>query len=237
MKRAVILAAAWAPRLRPYTTVLPKPLMPVGDRPVLDIVVRQLHRDGFDPHHDRHRLPRRAHRGVLPQRREVRLPIDYFREEEPLGTVGAHRAARRHGRGLPRHERRRPHGHQLQGAAGAPRLHRRRGDHRDAREGGADLARRPRLRGSGRRHATHELLREAEDRLRGVDGRLLRLPSPEVIEHIEAGKRLDFPDLILRSSPPASRCGRGAVPTSGSTSGAPTTTKRPRRRSSACATA
>ena len=29
-------------RLRPYTTVLPKPLMPVGDRPILDVIIRQL---------------------------------------------------------------------------------------------------------------------------------------------------------------------------------------------------
>ena len=46
MKRAVILAGGEGTRLRPYTTVLPKPLMPIGDRPVLDIVIRQLRR-GF----------------------------------------------------------------------------------------------------------------------------------------------------------------------------------------------
>ena len=48
MKRAVVLAGGQGTRLRPYTAVLPKPLMPVGDRPVLDIVVRQLKRDGFE---------------------------------------------------------------------------------------------------------------------------------------------------------------------------------------------
>ena len=48
MKRAVILAGGEGTRLRPYTTVLPKPLMPIGDRPVLDIVIRQLRRDGFE---------------------------------------------------------------------------------------------------------------------------------------------------------------------------------------------
>ncbi len=42
MKRAVVLAGGLGTRLRPYTAVLPKPLMPIGDRPVLDIVVRQL---------------------------------------------------------------------------------------------------------------------------------------------------------------------------------------------------
>ena len=41
-KRTVVLAGGAGTRLRPYTTVLPKPLMPVGDRPVLDIVLRNL---------------------------------------------------------------------------------------------------------------------------------------------------------------------------------------------------
>jgi NDP-sugar pyrophosphorylase family protein len=47
-RRAVILAGGRGSRLAPYTTVLPKPLLPVGDRAILDVVVRQLHRTGFD---------------------------------------------------------------------------------------------------------------------------------------------------------------------------------------------
>jgi NDP-sugar pyrophosphorylase family protein len=45
--KAVILAGGVGSRLAPYTTVLPKPLMPVGDRPILEVVVRQLSRAGF----------------------------------------------------------------------------------------------------------------------------------------------------------------------------------------------
>lgn len=45
--RAVILAGGKGTRLRPYTTVLPKPLMPIGDMPVLEIVLRQLAQAGF----------------------------------------------------------------------------------------------------------------------------------------------------------------------------------------------
>jgi len=44
---AVILAGGKGTRLRPYTTVLPKPLMPIGDMPVLEVVLRQLRRHGF----------------------------------------------------------------------------------------------------------------------------------------------------------------------------------------------
>ena len=46
-KRAVILAGGAGTRLRPYTVVLPKPLMPVGDYPILEIIVRQLAGQGF----------------------------------------------------------------------------------------------------------------------------------------------------------------------------------------------
>jgi NDP-sugar pyrophosphorylase family protein len=46
--RAVILAGGKGTRLRPYTTVLPKPLVPLGDRPILELVIRQLARHGFE---------------------------------------------------------------------------------------------------------------------------------------------------------------------------------------------
>ena len=87
--RAVILAGGKGTRLRPYTTVLPKPLMPVGDRPILDIVIRQLRHRGFG----------RATiaTGYLAELIEAffgdgtrhGIPVDYVREEEPLGTAGA----------------------------------------------------------------------------------------------------------------------------------------------------
>ena len=41
-KRAIILAGGKGTRLRPYTVVLPKPLMPVGEHPILEVIVKQL---------------------------------------------------------------------------------------------------------------------------------------------------------------------------------------------------
>jgi NDP-sugar pyrophosphorylase family protein len=46
--QAVVLAGGQGTRLAPYTTVLPKPLMPIGDFPILEVVIRQLKRWGFD---------------------------------------------------------------------------------------------------------------------------------------------------------------------------------------------
>ena len=45
--RAVILAGGKGQRLKPYTTVLPKPLMPIGDMPILEVVLRQLKAAGI----------------------------------------------------------------------------------------------------------------------------------------------------------------------------------------------
>jgi len=47
-KRAIILAGGKGTRLRPYTVVLPKPLMPVSEYPILEIIVRQLSKNHFD---------------------------------------------------------------------------------------------------------------------------------------------------------------------------------------------
>jgi NDP-mannose synthase len=46
-EKAVILAGGRGARLAPYTSVLPKPLMPIGDRSILEVVLRQLHGHGI----------------------------------------------------------------------------------------------------------------------------------------------------------------------------------------------
>lgn len=89
-KTAVILAGGKGTRLRPYTTSFPKPLMPVGDRPVLEILIEQLIRDGFTHFH--------FAVGHLAELIEAYfgdghrwgddITISYSREESPLGTAG-----------------------------------------------------------------------------------------------------------------------------------------------------
>lgn len=46
--QAVILAGGKGTRLRPYTTILPKPLMPINDMPILEVIIRQLKQNGFN---------------------------------------------------------------------------------------------------------------------------------------------------------------------------------------------
>jgi len=85
----VILAGGLGSRLRPYTTVLPKPLMPVGDRPILDIVMRQLVRAEFQRVTIATGYLAELIEAFFGDGSRYGIPIDYFREEEPLGTVGA----------------------------------------------------------------------------------------------------------------------------------------------------
>ena len=44
---AVILAGGKGTRLKPYTVTLPEPLVPVGDQPVLELIINQLREQGF----------------------------------------------------------------------------------------------------------------------------------------------------------------------------------------------
>ena len=45
--KAIILAGGKGTRLAPYTKMLPKPLMPIGEMPILEILLRQMRRAGI----------------------------------------------------------------------------------------------------------------------------------------------------------------------------------------------
>jgi NDP-sugar pyrophosphorylase family protein len=82
------MAGGKGTRLGPYTTVLPKPLLPVGDRAILEVVVRQLRDFGFT--HLTLAVGYLAHlvRAVMQDGSHHGVTIDYKEEDEPLGTVG-----------------------------------------------------------------------------------------------------------------------------------------------------
>jgi NDP-sugar pyrophosphorylase family protein len=88
--QAVILAGGLGTRLRPYTKVIPKPLVPIGDRPVLRHIVESLHRDGVQ------RIDLCvSHLGDLIRlyfsqtEPPANMDVLFHREDEPLGTAGA----------------------------------------------------------------------------------------------------------------------------------------------------
>jgi NDP-mannose synthase len=86
--RAVILAGGKGTRLEPFTTVLPKPLMPIGDRSILEVVVRQLADAGFTDLTFAVGYLSHLIEAVFKDGSEYGVSIDYFREASPLGTAG-----------------------------------------------------------------------------------------------------------------------------------------------------
>lgn len=87
-KTAVILAGGKGTRLRPYTVVLPKPLMPVGDYPILEIIVRKLSASGFSRvimavNHQADII-----KAYFGDGSKWNVSIEYSLEEIPLSTMG-----------------------------------------------------------------------------------------------------------------------------------------------------
>ena len=87
--RAIILAGGKGSRLKPYTTLIPKPLVPIGDEmPILEVVIRQLARSGF-----KHITITVNHLAKLIEAffgdvKRWGVKIDYSMEDSPLGTIG-----------------------------------------------------------------------------------------------------------------------------------------------------
>jgi NDP-mannose synthase len=86
--KAIILAGGKGTRLAPYTTVLPKPLMPIDDMPILEIVIRQLKRFGFDDISLAVGYLAELLMAYCGDGSKFGLEINYSREEQPLGTAG-----------------------------------------------------------------------------------------------------------------------------------------------------
>ena len=86
---AVVMAGGYGTRLRPLTEELPKPMLPVGDRPLLELIIEQLRQAGI------RRVNLTTHyKGELIARhfgdgRDFGVEIHYVEEDQPLGTAGA----------------------------------------------------------------------------------------------------------------------------------------------------
>ena len=86
--KAVILAGGKGTRLRPYTTNFPKPLMPIGERPILEIVIKRLKEFKI-----KDIIITTGHLGELIRAffndgKKYGVNITYSKEDKPLGTAG-----------------------------------------------------------------------------------------------------------------------------------------------------
>jgi NDP-mannose synthase len=86
--KAVVLAGGRGTRLAPYTKILPKPLMPVGDMPILEILLRQMRRYNVDEVSLSVGHMAELLRAFFQNGERLGLKINYSYEEQPLGTAG-----------------------------------------------------------------------------------------------------------------------------------------------------
>src|SRR3954466_12065516 len=91
--RAMVLAAGLGTRLRPITYAVPKPMVPVLNRPVMEHSVRLLARHGFgEAIANLHWFPELIE-GHFGDGSEFGVELSYSREERLLGTAGGARNA------------------------------------------------------------------------------------------------------------------------------------------------
>lgn len=187
----VILAGGRGTRLAPYTTVFPKPLMPIGDMPVLEILLRRLARAGLT----RVNLAV-GHLAALLEAYfgdggRLGVELRYWLEDEPLGTAGPLSVIKPSGRVLVMNGDLLTtldfgellDAHATSGAAATIGVHRR------------DVA------------IDYGVMRLADTRVVGFEEKPtlaydvsmgVYVFEPEAVALVPAGERFDFPDLVQR---------------------------------------
>lgn len=86
--KAVIQCGGKGMRLRPHTSILPKPLMPIGARPVIELVLKWLRRNGIRDVYITTGYLGHLIRSVCGDGNQWNMRITYTQELEPLGTMG-----------------------------------------------------------------------------------------------------------------------------------------------------
>lgn len=86
--KAVILAGGMGSRLAPYTTILPKPLMPLGETPIIELLIRSLKKHGVGEITLSVGYLSSLLKAYLGTGERMNVPLAYSHETDPLGTAG-----------------------------------------------------------------------------------------------------------------------------------------------------
>ena len=88
IKHVVILAGGKGSRLRPYTVVLPKPLMPIGDYSILEVIINQLKKNKFNRITLAVGYKANLIKSFFGNGDNFGVKIDYIHKKKHLGTMG-----------------------------------------------------------------------------------------------------------------------------------------------------
>ncbi len=94
--KAVVMAGGEGTRLRPMTSSMPKPLLPVVNRPIMEHVLRLLKRHGLNETVVTVQFLASLVKNYFGDGEELGMELTYANEEKPLGTAGASRTQRKH---------------------------------------------------------------------------------------------------------------------------------------------
>lgn len=86
--KAVILAGGYGKRLRPLTNSIPKVLIPIGRKPILEIIIEQLKENGFREIYLTTGYKTEVIENYFKDGKKFGVSIYYSREDKPLGTAG-----------------------------------------------------------------------------------------------------------------------------------------------------
>jgi dTDP-glucose pyrophosphorylase/CBS domain-containing protein len=89
MPHAVIMAGGTGSRLRPLTDDLPKPMLPLGDRPLMELIIGQLQQAGISHVNLTTHYKKEAIARYFGDGQDFGVEIQYVEEDQPLGTAGA----------------------------------------------------------------------------------------------------------------------------------------------------
>jgi len=86
--KAVILAGGLGTRLKPFTEIIPKPLLPIGEKSVLEIQIDNLKKSGFKEIYLATNYKSEYIENFLGNGRRYNVKLTVSKEKKPLGTVG-----------------------------------------------------------------------------------------------------------------------------------------------------